>query len=35
MNDYNAVKLHSGLKGETPFEVLQTYFSNLLCKQCG
>ncbi|WP_245945466.1 hypothetical protein [Neisseria dentiae] len=27
MNDYNTVKPHSGLKGETPFEVLQTYFS--------
>lgn len=27
VNYYNTVKPHSGLKGETPFEVLQTYFS--------
>lgn len=27
INYYNTVKPHSGLKGDTPFEVLQSYFS--------
>uniref|UniRef100_UPI0038CD9524 integrase core domain-containing protein n=1 Tax=Neisseria canis TaxID=493 RepID=UPI0038CD9524 len=27
VNYYNTVKSYSGLKGETPFEVLQAYFS--------
>ncbi|OSI07835.1 IS481 family transposase, partial [Neisseria canis] len=27
VNFYNTVKPHKGLKGDTPFEVLQAYFS--------
>ena len=27
INFYNTVKSHAGLKGKTPFEVLETYFS--------
>ncbi len=27
INYYNTVKSHSSLKGDTPFEVLQVYFS--------
>ncbi|PSJ79377.1 integrase [Neisseria iguanae] len=27
VNFYHPVKPHKGLKGDTPFEVLQTYFS--------
>ena len=32
INFYNTVKPHLGLNGNIPFEVLQAYFLNSLCK---